>query len=50
MNLETKITIYEFTPQVFTLTLLYSFKEVVKSNSPQRKRKEHIAPFYLACL
>ncbi|EDS15188.1 hypothetical protein BACSTE_01688 [Bacteroides stercoris ATCC 43183] len=26
--------------------LLYSFKEVVKSNSPQRKRKAHIAPFY----
>ena len=23
MNLETKITIYKFTPQVFTLTLLY---------------------------
>ena len=35
------------TPQVFTLT---PFKEVVKSNSPQRKRKAHIAPFYLACL
>lgn len=47
MNLETKITIYKFTPQVFTLT---PFKEAVKSNSPQRKRKAHIAPFYLACL
>ena len=23
MNLETKITIYKFTPQVFTLTLLF---------------------------
>ena len=25
MNLETKITIYKFTPQVFTLTPKYSF-------------------------
>ena len=25
MNLETKITIYKFTPQVFTLTLLFFF-------------------------
>ena len=24
MNLETKITIYKFTPQVFTLTLFYA--------------------------
>ena len=25
MNLETKITIYKFTPQVFTLTLFYLY-------------------------
>ncbi len=25
MNLETKITIYKFTPQVFTLTQIYFF-------------------------
>ncbi|BDW74306.1 hypothetical protein [Bacteroides finegoldii] len=28
MNLETKITIYKFTPQVFTLTPLYGIYEV----------------------
>lgn len=27
MNLETKITIYKFTPQLFTLTPIYSFAE-----------------------
>ena len=27
MNLETKITIYKFTPQVFTLTLFFSYGE-----------------------
>jgi len=27
MNLETKITIYKFTPQVFTLTQIYYLKE-----------------------
>ena len=30
MNLETKITIYKFTPQVFTLTLLkYKIPQIV---------------------
>ena len=28
MNLETKITIYKFTPQVFTLTLNFHFCEM----------------------
>ncbi len=28
MNLETKITIYKFTPQLFTLTLLLPEKEI----------------------
>jgi hypothetical protein len=29
MNLETKITIYKFTPQLFTLTLIYDGRTMV---------------------
>ena len=30
MNLETKITIYKFTPQVFTLTRIYLFPVILQ--------------------
>jgi hypothetical protein len=33
MNLETKITIYKFTPQLFTLTLFFSFCSTFSVNS-----------------
>ena len=32
MNLETKITIYKFTPQLFTLTLIYSYFKQMLTN------------------
>ena len=37
MNLETKITIYKFTPQLFTLTLLYLFlgEEILFENKSE---------------
>ena len=43
MNLETKITIYKFTPQVFTLTL----KEAVKSNSPPSEKGKRILHHFI---
>jgi hypothetical protein len=33
MNLETKITIYKFTPQVFTLTHLFAINLITKNTS-----------------
>ena len=30
MNLETKITIYKFTPQLFTLTRTFSVNSIIK--------------------
>ena len=33
MNLETKITIYKFTPQVFTLTLLFLLVSSIDNSS-----------------
>ena len=33
MNLETKITIYKFTPQVFTLTRVYLFLPIFATNA-----------------
>ena len=33
MNLETKITIYKFTPQVFTLPRIYRKIETINSNN-----------------
>ena len=46
MNLETKITIYKFTPQVFTLTrFLYTHKHISKQtylfNYPTVQKKLH---------
>jgi len=32
MNLETKITIYKFTPQLFTLTQILSLKKIHRNN------------------
>ena len=34
MNLETKITIYKFTPQVFTLTLFYVYFAMCQKKNP----------------
>ena len=34
MNLETKITIYKFTPQVFTLTQTYLFNYPTVQKNP----------------
>ena len=32
MNLETKITIYKFTPQLFTLTRVFVFFKILQKN------------------
>ena len=44
MNLETKITIYKFTPQVFTLTQNKHIKAQKKRNDFNRI-KDHIQSF-----
>ena len=49
MNLETKITIYKFTPQLFTLThyllhLLLHFEDPSKKCSSDRKMKPILKP------
>ncbi len=46
MNLETKITIYKFTPQVFTLTRNYK-KYYQSSIQVQMIKKKVISIFYL---
>ena len=52
MNLETKITIYKFTPQVFTLTpqFAHSFREVLiindKRNTPVNYIAFHLVSFF----
>jgi len=45
MNLETKITIYKFTPQVFTLTPFY-----IKAVKSQYIQKKKAAIFLDSCL
>ena len=48
MNLETKITIYKFTPQVFTLTLSgTAYKESIERNIhlPMLDNKDNILEF-----
>ena len=39
MNLETKITIYKFTPQVFTLTPLLRFHPLDNARSERAQKK-----------
>ena len=40
MNLETKITIYKFTPQVFTLTYVFGLEKRIKKCFQKEKEKE----------
>ena len=44
MNLETKITIYKFTPQVFTLTLFMPVRPVHTSAAPAHVRLQPLKP------
>ena len=41
MNLETKITIYKFTPQLFTLTRHYFFWLNVVNKLPLKRNKAY---------
>ena len=53
MNLETKITIYKFTPQLFTLTLKVPYTKAIRKNENrhflfyQSKKKDlnHVLAF-----
>jgi|Cm1ome_3_1110798.scaffolds.fasta_scaffold03630_7 hypothetical protein len=40
MNLETKITIYKFTPQLFTLTHVFGLEKRIKKCFQKEKEKE----------
>ena len=40
MNLETKITIYKFTPQLFTLTHVFELEKRIKKCFQKEKEKE----------
>ncbi len=47
MNLETKITIYKFTPQVFTLTLqFYKATTILRNTSIYNPIRKNVAAVY----